>query len=222
MIAHFDTEFQDHPLTLASIGVVREDGQTFYRVAEEFEPDPRHWWFMKNVWRKMKDEPKTPVAVIAGELQEFLAPVEIMAVRSGGDQSDERLLRSLGCHHPILDLEILWHQCGKPSFKALGKKPHHALQDAFHYRAFHHFVLSAPFHFYAGESQHVGKKTLKKIRKGKQLDFTTNVGHTPIWERRSQPNDPNRQARKASPNVTSAFTTMDGFATCTEKTGWSF
>jgi hypothetical protein len=218
VIAHFDTEFQDHPLSLASIGVVREDGKTFYRVAEEFEPDTRQWWFMRNVWKKMKDEPRTPTAVIAAELQEFLAPVEIMAARTGGDGSDEKLLRSLGCHHPILDLEILWHQCGKPSIKMLGKKPHHALQDAYHYKAFHTFVLSAPVSYFAGATQHIGKKTMKAIRKGKQLDFTTTVRHTEVWERRS---NPNRHPRRVSLNVTGAFTTMDASVTSGERMGWS-
>lgn len=219
MIAHFDTEFQDPPLALASIGVVREDGKTFYRVAAEFEPNPSNWWFMRHVWKKIKDEPKTPIAVIAEELQDFLAPVETMAVKTGGDGSDERLLRSLGCHHPILDLTILWNRCGQPRLPKF-KKPHHALQDAFYYKEFHKQVVCAPQCFYVGETVPVaGKKTRKLIRQGKMLDFTTNTGHTGIWERRSQPNDPNRRPRKDSPSGTGVFTTTTGFATCTEKTG---
>lgn len=214
MIAHFDTEFDDkfQPLSLASIGVVRADGATFYRAAEEFVPDPRNWWFMRNVWKTLKHEPKTPTAVIADELQEFLAGVETLAVRTGGNHCDEKLLRNLGCHHPILDIEILWHQVGRPKLP-VKTKTHNALADAFYYREIHEFIALHPFQFTAGETVPLTKKRRRWIRKGKIHNIAENI----LWANQASPNRRRHQQSlflpMVSQNTTAIYCTTDEFAT---------
>jgi len=190
MIAHFDTEFQDNPLALASIGVIRQDGETFYRVSEEFQPDPRNWWFMRNVWKKIKHEPKTPTAIIAQELQVFLDGVQIMAVRGGGHHCDEKLLRMLGCEHPILDIEVLWREAGKPALPKF-TKAHSALEDAKLYREIHNFIATVPSSFEIGRTVELTSKHRKKIRRGSLYDFTKNVAwatQAGVWARKNKQN----------------------------------
>lgn len=214
VIAYFDTEFDDkfRPLSLASIGVVRADGETFYRASEEFVPDPRNWWFMRNVWKTLKHEPKTPVSVIAAELQEFLAGVETLAVRTGGNHCDENLVRNLGCLHPILDIEILWHQVGRPSLPKK-TKTHNALADAFYYREIHQFIALHPFEFMVGKTEPLTKKRRKWIRKGKIHDISENI----LWASQASPRRRHQQQSQFRPmvsrNTTGIFSSTDEFAT---------
>jgi hypothetical protein len=63
----FDTEFlsRKNDIEFISIGMVREDGEELHLVSSECDPNTHGWWLKKNVWRKIKDEPRMPTRRIA-------------------------------------------------------------------------------------------------------------------------------------------------------------
>jgi hypothetical protein len=73
---YFDTEFIAKPfhLELISIGMVREDGETYYAISSEFDPNNAKPWVKENVIALLEPEitPKT-VAEIREEILMFLA-----------------------------------------------------------------------------------------------------------------------------------------------------
>ncbi len=75
MRIYFDTEFiergREHPLTLISLGAVREDGATFYNVSSEFREEDCNDWVKANVLPHLAAKSRTPVESIAARFQAF-------------------------------------------------------------------------------------------------------------------------------------------------------
>lgn len=73
---YFDTEFITRPfhLELISIGMVREDGETYYAISSEFDPENAKPWVQKNVIALLEPEitPKT-IEQIREDILMFLA-----------------------------------------------------------------------------------------------------------------------------------------------------
>lgn len=136
MRAYFDTEFIEiysTPLTLASIGILREDGEQLYMVSSEFSKRKSGGWFKKHVWPHLADEYKHTIDEIAFAVQVFMQPVREIIVRQG--EKDFTLLEQLTGKLPLrkIDLEKVWERVGKPEVPKRGDR-HHALDDAYYHR----------------------------------------------------------------------------------------
>jgi hypothetical protein len=140
VIAFFDLEFIQTPLQLASIGIIRADEATLYRVSADYTVPPSQWYFKRKVEKHLKGHPRHPLTWIVAEVERFLRPVSLLVVREGG--SDEKLLRQLlpALSIPVLDLNKSWRDRGEPK---LPEKPkgHHALRDAEYHRTMFHFLF---------------------------------------------------------------------------------
>jgi hypothetical protein len=72
----YDTEFiergPDYPLTLISIGMVDDDGRTFYRVSSEFREEDCNDWVKANVLPYLGPTHPCSRAEIAHDLMEFI------------------------------------------------------------------------------------------------------------------------------------------------------
>lgn len=57
----FDTEFieHEHGIDLISIGIVREDGETFYRESSSYSPALADNWVRENVYKHLNQNPFT-------------------------------------------------------------------------------------------------------------------------------------------------------------------
>jgi hypothetical protein len=149
MIAFFDTEFSQgyKPPKFAefvSIGIVREDDRSIYRVSADFKPRKMHPWFKRNCWKPiLEHEQKTPLTVIQQEVAEFLDGVELLVTRNA--EVDTRLMRSLvGKIPPVFDIEKHWVNVGCPRLpKRQGR--HHALDDAYWHRTLYGHLNEAMF-----------------------------------------------------------------------------
>jgi hypothetical protein len=136
--AFFDTEqikWYSVPLTLASIGIVREDGRELYLVANHGIPRGRVGpWFKKNVWPQLENEPKVPLSEIADRVGEFLLPVSELITR-GGDNDWKLLDQMIGPSWFLkTDIDHIWNARRKPRLPERPFKSHHALIDAKWYR----------------------------------------------------------------------------------------
>jgi hypothetical protein len=143
MRAYLDTEHTQlfrHPLTLASIGITREDGQELYLVSNGVRKKHMGPWFKKNVWPHIVDAEKTCFTVIGMQVKRFMRPVTEVIVRGG--KNDFTILEALlgEFWFAKIDLE-------KPLEALRGKLPprnarHHALEDARHLRTLHTILQS--------------------------------------------------------------------------------
>jgi hypothetical protein len=136
--AFFDTEqiqWYSVPLTLASIGIIRDDGRELYLVAEHGIPRGRVGpWFKKNVWPQLENEPKVAISEIATQVRTFLGPVGELITR-GGD-NDWKLLDGLigSAWFYKTDIDHIWNVRRQPRLPERQHKAHHALIDARWYR----------------------------------------------------------------------------------------
>jgi 3' exoribonuclease, RNase T-like len=76
-----DSEFIErgpqYPIELISIGIVSEDGRTFYAISAEFNPEHASQWVKENVLEKLeKDICPLPLAKIAIDIKKFCDPVK--------------------------------------------------------------------------------------------------------------------------------------------------
>ncbi len=142
MRAYFDTEhvmFKSTPLTLASIGIVREDGAELYMVSGDFKRSVAGPWFKRNVWPGIAEYEKHSQAEIANAVSEFLSPVDEIVTCSG--LNDFKILAELVGEFwfSTFDLHDAWRAehttvvDGKkftPPMPKQTRKKHHALEDA--------------------------------------------------------------------------------------------
>lgn len=137
----FDTEHDDflgRPLQLASIGLLREDGQKLYMVSEELRRKSVGPWFRRHVWPTLQDEDKHPLDFISFAVQCFISDATELVTR-GGRKDFDLLERMVGpAWFRQTDLERLWVDLDKPP-QPKRQGPHHAMADAhFHQHLFHH------------------------------------------------------------------------------------
>lgn len=136
MRAFFDTEhikIYSTPLTLASIGILREDGEQLYMVSSEFKRSKSGAWFKKNVWPHLADEYRFTTDEIAFAVQSFLTPVRQLVTRGG--KNDWPLLTKLlgGLPYSKIDIEKAWDFVGRPILPSHEGR-HHAMDDAHYHR----------------------------------------------------------------------------------------
>lgn len=71
-----DTEFiergNQYPVTLISIGLVAENGNTFYAVSSEFHDEDCSQWVKENVLPHLGQDPRIPVVDIALRLWDWM------------------------------------------------------------------------------------------------------------------------------------------------------
>lgn len=146
----YDTEFIEDGRTidLVSIGAVDEDGNEFYAISTEFDPEPAIAWVRRNVLEKLPG-PSDPAwrsrERIRADLLAFLTAglpaggaVELWAWYSAYDHV---VLCQLWGAMPALpraiprfskDLRQRWDDVGRPKLPAAGPDQHDALADARH------------------------------------------------------------------------------------------
>jgi hypothetical protein len=135
----FDTEFIEDGRTidLISIGVVSEDGRTFYAEIEECDLTKANDWVKENVLPHLTG-PKTPRKVVALQLLSFIGTdrPEIWAYFAAYDwvalcQLFGRMI-DLPKGWPMWcrDVKQLCNSLGNPSLPAQETTEHHALADA--------------------------------------------------------------------------------------------
>jgi hypothetical protein len=146
--AFFDTEqieWYSTPLTLASIGIVREDNRELYLVNDHgIKRGKTGPWFKKNVWPQLENEPKVSPAAVATAVLAFLAPVTELVTRGG--KNDWKLLDEMigAAWFYKTDIENIWQVRGRPKLPDRAVKAHHALIDARWYRTLY-FSLNPQF-----------------------------------------------------------------------------
>jgi hypothetical protein len=75
-----DTEFIErgprHPIELISIGIVCEDGRTFYAISSEFDPSHASEWVRENVLSHLEPEKtRSTVTELARQIYVFTSPL---------------------------------------------------------------------------------------------------------------------------------------------------
>jgi hypothetical protein len=72
-----DTEFIEagrrKPITLISIGIVREDGLAMYAISSEFNPDDANDWVKENVLAQLGDDPRQTIGSISQAIKGFVS-----------------------------------------------------------------------------------------------------------------------------------------------------
>lgn len=144
----FDTEFIEDGRTidLLSIGIVAEDGRTYY--AEPLEAD---WsraspWVQENVIPFMEGK-RTPRKLIADQIKEFCGEKPVFWAY----YADYDWVALCQLYGTMMDLPEGWPKycrdvkqladsIGNPIFKRLTGQTHHALDDALWVRDFHVFL----------------------------------------------------------------------------------
>lgn len=75
MNIYFDTEFIEYPNTieLISIGMVKENGEAYYAISNEFDQAHANEWVREHVITKLEsDIPRKSIAEIRGEILAFI------------------------------------------------------------------------------------------------------------------------------------------------------
>lgn len=142
MIAFFDTEYVEKPLQLASIAIIRDDGEELYRVATEPVCPDENWYFKRKVWKHIKHEPQYTIEWISAEVTRILRPVSLLVTRSG--EHDRKLIEMLvpNRKYQILDLQDAWEELGRPQLPPRPPR-HHALEDAQYHRRLYDILFTA-------------------------------------------------------------------------------
>lgn len=144
----FDTEFiergRKYPIELISIGIVAEDGRTFYAISNEFDERTAGDWVKEHVLPQLKDTPFVihSVSVIAQHVLRFIWPDEkqekpefwgyyadydwVVFCQMFGTMMDLPKGFPMWCR----DIKQLCADCGDPELPEQGKGEHNALADA--------------------------------------------------------------------------------------------
>ena len=151
-----DTEFIERgskfPVTLISIGVVSDNGDTFYAESSEWSVAHCSQWIIENVLPHLKNDSRIPVSEIGRRLKDWVA-------RVGGDSKPEfwgyyadydwvvtaqmfGTMMDLPKGWPMYcnDIKQLCGSLGNPKLPEQGKGEHNALADAFWNRKAYYFL----------------------------------------------------------------------------------
>ena len=152
----FDTEFIEDGKTidLMSIGIVAEDGRTFYVECEECDLSRASEWVKQNVIPHLTGD-TMPRSVIAKKIQAFMGEKpEIWAYYADYDWVALCQLYGTMMELPkgwpmyCRDLKQWCDQLGNPRLPEQGKGEHHALADAqwtkHAWEFLHNYATSAP------------------------------------------------------------------------------
>lgn len=148
----FDTEFIEDGRTidLISIGMVREDGKTFYAESAECDLSRASQWVKENVipYLRTTGTPRTEIAQqiiqFAGETPEFWAYYAdydwVALCQLYGTMMDLPKSWPMYCR----DVKQLCDNLGNPKLPAQGKGEHYALADALWTRVAYEFLTARP------------------------------------------------------------------------------
>jgi hypothetical protein len=138
----FDTEFHDDGtvIDLISIGMVKETGEEYYAVCNQFNPAKVGAWIRRNVLSQLpaREEWKTR-ETIRREIEEFVGyetPIEFWAYYGAYDWVILSQLFGgmlyIPAHWPKFFHDVKWlcEQKGNPQLPKQGKGEHNALLDA--------------------------------------------------------------------------------------------
>ncbi len=158
MRVYYDCEFIErgpaHPIELISIGMVREDDQTYYAVASDgWDETHASDWVREHVLPSILGIERTARATIAEQIFAFAGP----SPRFYGYYADydhvllcqlyDRMI-ALPAGWPMwtYDIKQLAHDLGNPPLPKQESVEHHALADAIHIKRMHEVLLAlAPF-----------------------------------------------------------------------------
>lgn len=137
-----DTEFIESgagkPIQLISIGIIAEDGRTFYAISENFNPSDASEWVVKNVLEKLEtDLPRFSNIAISMQIKAFVGDSK---PEFWGYYADYDWVVFCQLWGAMIDLPRGWpmycrdlkqwsDQLGAPKFEA-PKGEHNALVDA--------------------------------------------------------------------------------------------
>jgi hypothetical protein len=148
----FDTEFIEDGKTidLVSIGIVAEDGRTYYAESSEFEAGKAHPWVTENVLSQLgPSEQRKPRARIRDEVRAFIhARPEFWAYYAAYDWV--ALAQLFGTMRDLpegwpgycRDLKQWCDDLGNPPLPEQTTREHHALNDAWWTRQVWEFLLT--------------------------------------------------------------------------------
>lgn len=135
----FDTEFIEDGKTIAlmSIGIIAEDGRTYYAESAECDLSRASEWVQQNVIPHLRGGTRTPRAVIAEEVREFMGEKpEIWAYYADYDWVALCQLYGTmmqlpeGWPYYVRDLKQWCDMLGNPKLPEQESKEHHGLNDA--------------------------------------------------------------------------------------------
>ena len=140
----YDTEFIEdgETIDLVSIGIVRDDGRTYYAISEDHRPELASQWVEDNVLDQLPDRSDSawkPLDEIAFEVAVGLqagGPIELWADYGAYDHVALCQLfgtmMDLPSHVPMFTHEFQqeWERAGKPKLPTQEGDEHNALADA--------------------------------------------------------------------------------------------
>lgn len=154
-----DTEFIEagrrNPVTLISIGIIAEDGRSFYAISSEFNPDDANDWVKANVLTRLNDMVlatyhlgRVPVAEIAHGVRSFVGKDK---PEFWGYYADYDWVVFCQMFGAMIDLPKGWpmycrdlkqfaDNVGNPKLPEQGKGEHNALADAKWNKAAYEFL----------------------------------------------------------------------------------
>lgn len=142
----FDTEFQDRggSLDFISIGLVRDDGATYYAENSAIEPGSLSLWLRENVVPKLTGERKDR-AEIAADLRAFCRDdPEFWAYFASHDWvvlcSIFGGMMQLPTHWPMYCNDLMWITQGRYRLPKQETPEHNALNDALWLRDAWHYA----------------------------------------------------------------------------------
>ncbi len=139
-----DTEFIEagrrNPVTLISIGIVREDGLAIYAISSEFDPDDANDWVKANVLPQLGDGPRQTVDSIAQSIREFVS-IDGGKLEFWGYYADYDWVVFCQIFGAMIDLPKGWpmycrdikqlcDSVGNPKLPEQDRSEHNALNDA--------------------------------------------------------------------------------------------
>jgi hypothetical protein len=140
----FDTEFiergREYPIVLISMGAVKENGQAFYEISCEFDPNVANQWVIDNVISKLPTEkPRLTVKEIALKFQRWVGTEEKPEFWAYYADYDWVVLCQM--YGTMIDLPAGWPKfcrdikqwcvdLGNPNLPEQGKGEHDAMDDA--------------------------------------------------------------------------------------------
>lgn len=161
-----DTEFIESgpgkPIQLISIGIVSQDGDTFYAISSEFNPDDASDWVKENVISQLEPEdivPRYPLAVLANLVKDWVLSLRDGVRNLGRERKPEfwgyyadydwvvfcqmfGTMMDLPKGFPMYcrDLKQWCDDLGNPELPKQGKGEHNALADALWNKAVYDYL----------------------------------------------------------------------------------
>lgn len=149
-----DTEFIEYPcsIELISIGIIAEDGRSYYAVSSEYNVDKANQWVKDNVIAKLGTHYARPIEQIKKDILEFIGTDK---PEFWGYYADYDwvvfcwifgTMMELPKGFPMYcrDIKQLCDSLGNPRLPEMTGEEHNALEDAKHHKRFYEFLVNLP------------------------------------------------------------------------------